>query len=233
MSRSIRSGPDDRTARAFVRVGFPKLLAKLHRYATGTLRLAAMDADRAGVVEAVDLVNTLVAKGLDGTLIWTLAEHATDDEIVGYACRKLYGMRSTLRRKAALTLCDDGDTPDVQADEAPSALDLLVAQGAIAEVVRAFEHDAEASAHLERMLAGAKRADIVDDLGCTPEHADVVRKRILRGIAALCARMNDEREDEPPSSGPRGRTHEPQATEERQGAPPEPHRGAGRARGWR
>src|SRR5690242_9236844 len=122
MGRSINSGPDDSTARAFVRVGFPRLLARLYRYATGTLRLAAIDADHAGDVEAVDLVHTLVEKGLSGTLTWTLPEHATDDEVVGYACSKLYGLRSTLRRKADLTRRDDDDALEERADEAPGAL---------------------------------------------------------------------------------------------------------------
>jgi len=230
MSRSTCSGPDNSTARAFVHVGWTKLLAKLHRYATGTLRLAAIDADRADVVEAVDLVNTLVAKSLDGTLTWNLPAHATDEEVVGYACNKLYGMRATLRRKAALTLHDDSDALDEQADEAPDALEQLVEQTTIANVMQAFAHDVEASAHIKKMLAGKRRAEIVDELGCTPEQADVVRKRIVRGIAALGARINNEREDEPPSSGPRESYHEPKANKERQGAPPEPHRCAGGAR---
>jgi hypothetical protein len=229
MSRSTHSGPHDSAARAFARVGFPSLLKKLYRYATGTLRLAAVDAESAGVVETVDLVNTLMEKSLSGTLIWTLPENATDEEIVASACNKLYGMRSTLRRKAALTPGDD-DALDELADEAPDALELLVARGAIEDAARALEHDAEASAHLREMLEGKKRAEIVRKFGCSAEHADVVRKRIMRGIAALGAGMNDESEDGPPSSGPRGSYHEPQATEERQGAPPEPHRGAGGAR---
>ncbi len=128
MSRSTRSGRDDSTARAFVRVGFPKLVEKLYRYATGTLRLAAIDAERADMIEAVDLVNTLMEKSLSGAVTWDLPEHASDDEVVGYACRKLYGMRSTLRRRAALTVGDEDDAIDGLADEAPDALSLLAAQ---------------------------------------------------------------------------------------------------------
>ena len=232
MSRSIRSGSDDSMARAFVRVGWTKLLSKLHRYATGTLRTAAIDADRADVIEAVDLVNTLVMKGLDGTLDWSLPEHATDEQIIGYACTKLYGMRSTLRRKSAFMLRDDGDAIEEHADAGPSALELLAAQGEIAEVLRAFEHDAEASIHIKLMLEGKTRAEIVEELGCTRERANVVRKRITRGIAALCA-GNNESEDEPPSSGSRGIYHESQTTQERQGAHAEPRRGAVGARRWR
>ena len=228
MSRSTRSGPQHSTARAFVRVGWASFVEKLHRYATATLRLAAIDAERAGVVEAVDLVNTLVERGLSGTLSWDLPEHATEVEIIGYACTKLYGMRSTLRRKDAFTVGGD-EAIEERADEAPDALELLAEQRGIAEVLRAFEHDPEALAHVREMLAGSKRAEIVEELGCTADRADAVRKRIIRGIEALCARMNDQSEDEPPSSGPRGSYHEPQATEERQGAAPEPHRGAGRA----
>ena len=70
-----------------------------------------------------------------------LPESATDDEIVGYACRKLYGMRSTLRRKSAFTLRDDDDALDEHADGAADALEQLIEQRSIAEVVQAFEHE--------------------------------------------------------------------------------------------
>jgi hypothetical protein len=222
-----RPTSSDSATRAFARVGWTTLLVRLHRYAVARLALAPMDAERAGVVESVDLVNTLIVRGLEGTLPWNLPEHATDDEIVGYTCTKLYGMRANLRREAARTSGDDA--LDERAAEGPDALSLLVEYGEIAAVMRAFEDDAEASRHIEMMLEGRKRADIVKELGCTAEHADVVRKRIIRGIAALCAKRDDNSEDEPPSSGPRGRHHDLQATEERQGAPPEPRRGAGRA----
>jgi len=231
MDRPKPSGSDDSAARAFARVGFPKFLAKLYRYATGTLRLAAIGAESADVVEAVDLVNALVEKGLDGRLDWALPEHATDDEVVGYGCTKLYGMRANLRRDAARFVCDDA--LDALADEAPDALARLQEQRGIAEVLRAFEHDAETSAHVREMLAGKTRTEIASALGCAPAHADVVRRRILRGMAALRTRMNEDSEDGPPSSGPRGIYHEPQATEERQGAAREPLRGAGGARGRR
>ena len=232
MSPSRPPGPTDSPARAFLRVGLPNLAQKLYRYATSTLGLAAVDAERAEVVEAVDLVNTLVEKSLEGTLSWTLPEHATDEEIVAYACNKLYGMRSTLRRKAAFTLHDDDALAEL-ADEAPRALDLLVGQSEIAEVTRAFEHDAEASVYLRETIAGKTRAEIMAALGCTADRADVVRQRIVRGMAALRATMNDHTEPEPRRSGVRGTYHEPQATEERQGAAREPLRGAGGARGRR
>ena len=229
MSPSTRPAPADTPARAFVRVGFPTLLAKLYRYATGTLHLARIDADSADVVEAVDLVNALVETGLRGRLTWDLTEEATDEQIVAYACKKLYGMRSNLRKKAARMVGDDDarDALDELPDEAPDALERFAEHRGIADVVRALAHDPEASAHLTRMLEGKDRAEIVYELGCTPERADVVRKRISRGIA----RMNDESEAGPPSSGPRGTYHEPQATEERQGAAREPLRGARGA--WR
>jgi hypothetical protein len=228
MDRRKPPGSSDGAARAFARVGWTRLLARLHRYATGTLRLAALEDGRADTVEAVDVVNTLVERGLSGSLAWTLPEHASDDEIVRYACSKLYGMRSTLRRQAAWNVGDD-DALNALADEGPDAFALLLEQRGIAELRRAFGPDAEASAHLERMLEGSKRAEIAAELGCSVEHADLVRRRILRRIAALRADTNDQREDEPPSSGPRGTYHEPQATQERRGAAPEPHRGAGGA----
>ena len=153
MGRSTSSGPDDSTARSFVRLGVPRLLARLYRYATSTLRLAAIDADHADGVEAVDLVHTLVEKGLSGTLTWTLPEDATDEEVVGYACSKLYGLRSTLRRKADLTGRDDDDALEERADQAPGALDQLVAHRMRVDIEQAFAHDAEASAYLGRMLS--------------------------------------------------------------------------------
>jgi hypothetical protein len=208
-------------------VGVPNLLTKLYRYATVTLHLAAIGADRADVVEAIDLVNTLVTKGLDRRLLWTLDDDASDDAVVAYACKKLYGMRSTLRRKAALR--DDLDAVEEQVDEGPDALELCIDRRGIAEALRAFEHDAEASAYLQEMLAGRTQPEIARELGYTPTHAETVHKRVTRGIAALRARMDTQSEDEPPSSGPRGTTHDLQATEERQAAPPEPHRGAGGA----
>ena len=60
------------SARAFARVGWPSIWAKLYLYATCTLRLATIDAETAGVVEAADLVSMLFVKSLDGKLGWTL-----------------------------------------------------------------------------------------------------------------------------------------------------------------
>jgi hypothetical protein len=200
MNRTQSSGPDYRAARAFARVGLERLLAKLYLYATGTLHLAPIGAERAGVVEAADVVNTLVEQGLGGTLGWSLPEHATEEQIVGLACMKLRGMRWTLRRQAARTLGDDA--LDERADPSPDALARLMVERGLADMARAFEHDAEASAYLREMLEGKNRGEIMAELGYTAEHADVVRKRILRGIAALHAGTNDDGEAEPPS--PRG-----------------------------
>jgi hypothetical protein len=227
MSDSTRPGPDDSAARAFAMVGWPKLQERLTRYATCALRLAPIEAESCGVVEAVDLVNTLVANGLAGELCWELSQDATDAEVVAYACKKMYGMRSNLRKHAAIALGGD-DGIDDQADEGPDALEQLIEHGAIEGARRAVAHDAEASAYLDAMLMGHTREEIADAHGLTPEHAKVVRKRISRRLAALSARINHESEDEPPSSGSRGTDHA-QTTQERQGAAPEPHRGAGRA----
>lgn len=230
MNRPTRSGSDNSAARAFACVGFPTLLAKLYRYATGTLGLAAIDAESAGVVEATDLVNTLVERGLGGTLPWSLPDHATTEQIVAHACMKLYAMRSALRKTAAYARGDDA--LDERADEAPDAFARLSGERAIADVVRAFEHDAEASAHIAKMREGKTRKDIASELGCTAGRVDVVRNRIVRGMTALRESANDNGEDEPPSSGPRGSYHA-QATEERRRADAEPHRGAGGAGGRR
>jgi hypothetical protein len=185
MSRPMPFKPDHSAARAFARVGWAKLVAKLHGYATGSLRLAAVGAEHAGVFEASDLVNTLVEQSLDGTLGWTLPGHATEEEIVGLACMKLSGMRWTLRRRAARELGDDA--LDERVDPSPDALARLMAQRGLADLARVFQQDAEASAYVRGMLAGNKREEIMAELGLTAERADVVRKRILRGLAATCA----------------------------------------------
>jgi DNA-directed RNA polymerase specialized sigma24 family protein len=244
MSRFMLVGSENSAARAFLRVGLQKLLARLHRYATVTLGLAAMDAGHAGEVEAADLVNTLMERCLRGTMAWALPADASDDHVIAYACSKLRGILSNHRRNArahADASCrregapdddgeDDDGAQDEQADEAPDAFEQLAEQRGIADVVRLFEHDAEAAVHVEKMFQGKKRAEIAEELGCTAPHADTVRRRIFRRIAALSAEtMNPRSEDEPPSSGPRGRHHEPQATQERQGAPRKPHRRAGGA----
>jgi hypothetical protein len=108
----------------------------------------------------------------------------------------------------------------------------LLARRAVVDIERMFEHDAEASAHLRGMLAGKKRAEIAREIGCTAQHVDVVRNRIIRGVAPLYTTRNDDREAGPPSSGPRGSNHV-QTTEERPRAHAEPPRGAGGAGGRR
>jgi hypothetical protein len=226
MNRSISPEPDDRPARAFARVGYKTMVAKLYAYATCVLRLAAIDAGRAGRVEALDLVHTLVMNILSGTMVWALPEHATEEEIIRYACSKLYGLLSNLRKRDARM--SGGDALDERADGAPDALAQLLTHRAIADAMRALERDPEATAYLRGMLAGKTRAQIIIDLGCDAEHADVVRKRIMRCAATLHA-MNDDSEDGPPSSGPRGHDDELPTAEGRHRAPPEPHRGALRA----
>jgi hypothetical protein len=168
-------------------VGFSNLSAKLHRYATGTLHLAAVGAQRAGVFEASDLVNTLLLKGLAGELPWALPEDATEDDIVRHACKMLHSMCANCHRHAALAAGDD-DAIDGLRDGAPDALAGLIARRQVAEVVEACAPDAEASVYLRMTLAGEKRADIIEALGCTEKHADVVRKRIGRVVAALHAK---------------------------------------------
>ncbi len=183
MGRSMPFKPDDSAARAFARVGWEKLVARLYPYAVGSLRLAAIGDGSAGVIEAADLVNTLVEKSLDGTLGWALPEHADEDEIVGLACMKLSGMRWTLRRQAARTFHDDA--LDERPDVSPDALARLMAQQGLADLARAFERDTEAAAYLKEMLEGKTRAEIAHELGWTADRAKVVRKRILRGVEAL------------------------------------------------
>jgi hypothetical protein len=227
MGRSKPSETGEAAKRAFERVGGEKLLAALRSYAVRKLGFAPAGAATAGVDEELDLVGALVVKGYACELEWDLPDGATDEEVIAKACSKMRGMRSTLRRKAARHQ-GDADALDEVADGAPGADELLHMRRVVEDVPRVFAHDPEASAHFALMLGGAKRCEIMDELRCTERRAETVRERIRRGLAAYGDGMNDEREDEPPSSGPRGRCHEPQATEERQGAPPEPRRGARR-----
>jgi hypothetical protein len=192
------SAPSSSAARAFARVGWPKGWARLLRYATGTLGLAATGATRGGVVEAADLVSTLFVGALSGTLAWSLPEHATEEQIIGYACMKLHGMRSTLRRQAARTSPDDA--LDERPDPGPDALARLVREQGIVDLQEIFAHDGEASLYLREMLRGEARADIMRTLGWTLRRANTVYTRIIRGVAAHARKANDDREGEPPSS---------------------------------
>jgi hypothetical protein len=218
------SGSDDRAARAFARVGWTKLLAELYRYARDTLRLAAIDAERKGLVEAMEVVNILAEASLGGTLPWDQPEDATGEQIIGLACKKLDGVCWTLYRRAARTCYDDAleERPDLGKD----ALARLIEERGLSDLESALRHDADATVYLEEMLAGRKRAQIASRLGWDAQRAKVVRNRIVRRVRALYAATNDDNsEDEPPSSGPRGSCHV-QTTEERPRTHPEPHRGA-------
>jgi hypothetical protein len=208
-------------------VGWAKLWTRLHRYAVCTLRLAALDAKRAGIVEAGDLVGWVLTAGFGGELTWTLPEEATEDQIVSCACTALHGMYSNLRKRDGRSCGDDALAQ--LAHGAPDAVAMLLERSVIEDAKRALAPDAEASACLALMLEGERRPEIMAKLGLDEKHADVVKRRILRTLKALGAATNDNREDEPPSSGPRGGYHDLQATEERQRAAPEPHRGALRA----
>jgi hypothetical protein len=230
MHRSNSPESDERAARAFARVGYEKMQARLYLYATCVLHLAAVDARRAGLYEALELVDMLFLRVLEGTVAWALAEDATEEEITRYACVKLFGMLSTLRRGSARTF--GGDAVDELADDAPDALTLLLMHRGVTDVKRALSGDAEAWAYIQGMLEGGKRAQIAAELGCTAEHGKVIRKRIMRCAAALHA-MNDNGEDEPPSSDPRRSHDELPTAQERHRALHEPPRGALRAGGRR
>jgi hypothetical protein len=199
-SSNRRGCQDDSPRRAFARVGWEDFSRRTGSYAVGTLHLAPLDADQAGVVEAADLVNTLVELALAGNLIWNLPEDATGDCIIRYACEKLRGLCANWNRHAAFSVADD--TLDERAHEGPDALSLLVEQQGLRDLLQAFARDSEAQAHVAMMLEGKVRTEIAEELGCTASRADAVRKRIFRGTAAISRAMNDEGEDEPPPSAP-------------------------------
>jgi hypothetical protein len=202
----------------------------LHVYATTTLHLAPIDAAVADSrVEATELVDTLFDKGLQGKLPFDLPEDATEEQVVRYLSNRLRWMCTDTFRQDARTVGDEA--LDELPDPTPDALERLSGLRMVDGCKRALQHDAEASAYLEQ-FGDKPRAGIAAALGWTVQRVKVVRNRIARTLAALTARdadMDDDGEDEPPSSGPRGDYDVPTA-EERRRAPPEPHRWAGGAR---
>jgi|HubBroStandDraft_6_1064221.scaffolds.fasta_scaffold626068_1 hypothetical protein len=211
-------------AKAFRRWCVPSVMQELARYATAKLRLAPIDAEVVGRVEAVELVNMMFDEGLAGRLPFDLPGDATEEQTVRYLSRRLGWMCADLFRQEARTASDEA--LDELPDETPDAFERLSGLRMRAGVIAAVAHDPEASAYLEELREGKTREQIARGLGMTIGHAKAVRKRIARYAEAA---MNDNGEDEPQSSGPRGDDHVP-TTEERRGAPPEPHRGAGGAR---
>jgi hypothetical protein len=226
MSRPKPPGSDDSAARAFARVGWVKLWPRLHDYAADRLGLAPIDAGEAGVIEAADLVDTLCEAGLAGELGWALRANATDDEVVAYACSKLRGMCSNLRKSAAAADHLGDDALSELQDDAAGALEILLARSVVDEVRRTFSPDAEASAYIARVLEGHERAAIKEQLGWDERHVEVVRRRIVRGLEGLRAERNDNREDRPSGTVLRGDCHDPQTPQERPRTAGEPRRGA-------
>jgi len=204
MDRSRPTQPDEHQAQAFgaavLLVGWTRFVRALTRHAIVKLRLAGINAGRARAYEATDLVNTLILKGLEGTLGWTLRAGAAVDEILRFAYAKLRGIRWTLRRREA-RFVHDAPLPE-EADASKGALEQLLDAGAEARAIedakRALKDDPEASAYLQKALDGKKRGQIRLELGWTEAEAHIVHKRMLRCIAA--ARMNDEDEDAPQSA---------------------------------
>jgi hypothetical protein len=195
-------------------------MQKLCHHAT-KLGLAPIDAEVAGRIEAVELVNMMFDAGLAGRLPFDLPEEATEEQAVRYLSKRLGWMCRTLFHHDARTVGDEAlDDPTPDAFERLSGLRMR------AGVIAAVAHDPEASAYLDELREGQTREQIASGLGMTIDHAKAVRKRIARYAEAT---MNDNGEDEPQSSSPRGDHHVPTA-EERRGAPPQPHRGAGCAR---
>jgi hypothetical protein len=202
----------------------PSVTQKLYRYAVTRLGLAPIDAEVAGRVEAIELVNMMFERGLAGARRCNLPEDATEEQAVRYLSTRLRWTWVTLVRQDARSACDE--ELDELPDETPDAFERLSGLRMRASVIAAVAHDPEASAYLEELREGNTREEIASRLGMTIDHAKAVRKRIARYAEAA---MNDDGEDEPPSSGPRGDHHGPTA-EERRGAPPEARRGAGGAR---
>jgi hypothetical protein len=182
-------------------VGAKRLERELCEHATGPLHMPRAGARRQGVIEAKELVSILFLMAWAGTLVWTPPEDAPDHDVIRYACSKLRGILSTLRRWAARTVCDD--TLAEHADLSPDVLAMLIVCRAFEDLDQALEDDADASAYLPLMREGHERRKIVALLGWTAEHAKVVHERIMRRAAALYRANDNENEDvqaEPPSS---------------------------------
>jgi hypothetical protein len=205
-------------------------MQKLHRHATTKLGLAPRDARVAGRFEAVDVVNAMFEAGLDGRLPFDLPEDATEKEVVRYLSKRLRWTCATFFRRDAHLVGDDA--LDELPDETPDAVERLSGFRLAAAFQRAFEHDAEASAFLEVLAEPPEdetRAGIAKALGWTVQRVKAIRNRIARTLRAREPTMNDNGEDEPQRSSPRG-DHHAQTPGERRGASPEPHRTAGGAR---
>jgi hypothetical protein len=213
-------------AKAFRRWCVPSVMLKLCHHAT-KLGLAPIDAEVAGRIEAVELVDIMFDAGLAGRLPFDLDEDATEEQAVRYLSKRLGWMCPTLFHRNVRTVGDE--ELDELPDQTPDAFERLSGLRMRARVIAAVAHDPEASAYLDELREGKTREQIATELGMTIDHAKAVRKRIARYAEAHEAAMNNNGEDEPQSSSPRGDHHVPTA-EERRGAPPEPHRGAGGAR---
>ena len=74
MARPSPSRRNAAAAKTFRRWSVPSVMRKLYRHATTALRLAPIDAEVAGRFEAVDLVDTMFMKGLDGLLPFDLPQ---------------------------------------------------------------------------------------------------------------------------------------------------------------
>jgi hypothetical protein len=206
-------------------------MQELYLYATNRLHLAPIDAEVAdGRLEATELLDMMFDQGLQGMLAFDLPEDATEEQVVRHLSNRLRWMCVTTFRQEVRTV--GVEALDELPDPTPDVEERLSGLRMVQHCKRALQHDAEASAFLEQLEEDKPRAGIAAALGWTVQRVKVVRNRIARSFATLVAReddMDDEREDEPPSSGPRGDYDVPTA-EERRGAPPEAHRGAGGAR---
>jgi hypothetical protein len=227
MRRPSPSVPNADAAEVFERWCTPSVMNALYRYAV-SLGLAPIDAERAGRVEAMELVNMMFEHGLAGDFRCTLGEDATQPQAVRYLKKRLFWMWATLFRREVPTVGDD-ETLDALPDATPDALERLSGYRMCAGVIAAVARDPEASAYFDKMQDCKPREDIARELGMSIGQANAVRKRIARCAEAYRTTLNDNDEDEPQRSSPRG-DHHGQTVEERRGAPPLADRGAGGAR---
>lgn len=223
----MKRDPDGKAAQAMEDVGWESSLMVLTRYAC-SLGYTGPDAPTGGVVEAMDLVQSLYVRVLAGELAWKLPPDATKKRILGHMCRRLRGMRSDQYRHDEIApSAGVEELADLVDDDVSDPEEAAVWTSHLENAQSALEEDDEALQLFDACTKGyVEPQEAADYLAWTVLQVRRVRARMMRLFRNEGLATTTDREDEPPSSGPRGGQDESQATEERQGALREPARGA-------
>jgi hypothetical protein len=222
----MKRDPDGKAAQAMEYVGWEVSLQRLTRYAC-SLGYTGPDAPTGGVVEAMDLVQTLCERALAGELVWKLPPDATKKRILGHMCRRLRGMRSHQRQHDEVAPSAGEEELAELIDDTSDPEEAAVWTSHLENAQSALEGDDETLQLLDAFTKGyAEPQEAADHLAWSVPQVRRVRARMMRRFRDESLETTTDREDEPPSSGPRGGQDESQATQERQGALREPDRSA-------